>query len=929
MATIITKFSSTSSAVPTASDLVQGELAVNTADKRLFTEDSGATIIEIGTNPSSITTGAITASGTVTSSSGFSGNLTGNVTGDVTGNITGDVTGDVTGSISGGTVAGSTGTFSSNVTASGTLGVTGATTLSDNLTMSDGRLQITNSSFNLKTFELTGSANTTSSAVYLSANNLTTGKALEVVSFSADSSSRSLVRLANTSGVATGTTVLQIDQSSSGNALSVSGDSLFTGDITVTGNATISGNLTFGDADTDSISLNADVDSHILPNTDDTYDLGSTSKQWRNLYINGTANIDSLVADTADINGGTVDNTAIGSTTASTGNFSTLSINGTAITATAAELNVLDGITATVTELNYTDGVTSNIQTQLDTKAPLASPTFTGTVTIPDATVTGDVSFGDNDKAIFGAGSDLQIYHDGSNSYVEDTATGSLILKGADVVVKDSSNNDIAKFVNGGAAQLRYAGATKLATTATGIDVTGTATADYLTTQSTTPSLHFMESDTTNLNTRLRVASSDFQVHTIDDSYSSAKTRLLISNTTGDISFYEDTGTTPKFFWDASAESLGIGTTSPDKRLDVLSGTSNSDVAAFSGTATGRGLVISTFDDTGTNADAMVDFDAISSAGQLSFSTSTSERLRIDSTGNVGIGTTSPSSDLHIASSLATIRLEDSDIAGGAAYSLITGSSAGNMAFSADPDNVRSSSDIRFNVDGSEAMRIDSSGNLLVGKTAASGSTQGAELRADGRLLAVSTSDFAGYFNRRTTDGEIVRFVKDTTTVGSIAASGGALQVSGNTNSGLQFNSSAFVPMQNGATIDATIDLGSSVRRFQDIYATNGTIQTSDRNEKQDIEALSDAEQRVAVACKGLLRKFRWKSAVEEKGDEARIHFGIIAQDLQAAFEAEGLDAGRYAMFIHSTWTDEETGEERSRMGVRYSELLAFIIAAI
>ena len=78
-----------------------------------------------------------------------------------------------------------------------------------------------------------------------------------------------------------------------------------------------------------------------------------------------------------------------------------------------------------------------------------------------------------------------------------------------------------------------------------------------------------------------------------------------------------------------------------------------------------------------------------------------------------------------------------------------------------------------------------------------------------------------------------------------------------------------------------------------------------------------------------MLRKFRWKDAVEEKGDDARIHFGIIAQDLQAAFEAEGLDAGRYAMFIHSTWTDEETGEERSRMGVRYSELLAFIIAAI
>jgi len=92
---------------------------------------------------------------------------------------------------------------------------------------------------------------------------------------------------------------------------------------------------------------------------------------------------------------------------------------------------------------------------------------------------------------------------------------------------------------------------------------------------------------------------------------------------------------------------------------------------------------------------------------------------------------------------------------------------------------------------------------------------------------------------------------------------------------------------------------------------------------------LSEAEARVAVACKGLLRKFRWKDKVAEKGDEARIHFGIIAQDLQDAFAAEGLDAGRYAMFISSTWTDEETGEERTRLGVRYPELLAFIIAAI
>lgn len=130
------------------------------------------------------------------------------------------------------------------------------------------------------------------------------------------------------------------------------------------------------------------------------------------------------------------------------------------------------------------------------------------------------------------------------------------------------------------------------------------------------------------------------------------------------------------------------------------------------------------------------------------------------------------------------------------------------------------------------------------------------------------------------------------------------------------------------ADSDNLVDLGRVSARFDDIYATNATIQTSDQNEKQDIAELSEAETRVAVACKGLLRKFRWKSAVAAKGDEARTHFGIIAQDLQAAFEAEGLDAGDYAMFTSSTWTNDD-GEEQTRLGVRYSELLAFIIGGI
>ncbi len=180
-------------------------------------------------------------------------------------------------------------------------------------------------------------------------------------------------------------------------------------------------------------------------------------------------------------------------------------------------------------------------------------------------------------------------------------------------------------------------------------------------------------------------------------------------------------------------------------------------------------------------------------------------------------------------------------------------------------------------------------------------------------------------------EGNIIEFQKDSVTIGAITIKNSTVQI-GTSNTNLAFsdaNDALYSVNAAGVGRDGDTDLGKSDIRFDDIYATNGTIQTSDRNEKQDIEALSDAEQRVAVACKGLLRKFRWKSSVADKGDEARIHFGIIAQDLQAAFTAEGLDAGRYGMFINSTWTDEETGEERSRMGVRYSELLAFIIAAI
>ena len=300
-------------------------------------------------------------------------------------------------------------------------------------------------------------------------------------------------------------------------------------------------------------------------------------------------------------------------------------------------------------------------------------------------------------------------------------------------------------------------------------------------------------------------------------------------------------------------------------------------------------------------------------------------------------------------------------------YNIILGSYSGN----AGGLDIRTSNDYIVLSDGQGNPRgiFDGSGNFLVGKTTLDYDTPtGHVLRADGFYSSVRSGGNCADFNRLSSDGEIIRLSKDGSTVGSIGTQGSTRIYIGTFNgsqpAGIRFVSQS-VPYvapstSNGGASDNLQDLGAPSERWDDVYATNGTIQTSDRNEKQDIEELSEAEQRVAVVAKGLMRKFRWKSAVAEKGDNARTHFGIIAQDLQDAFTAEGLDADDYAMFTSNTWwekeisvdaveADEANGieakdaytymdtkdeatesyTEKTRLGVRYNQLLAFIISAI
>ena len=720
---------------------------------------------------------------------------------------------------------------------------------------------------------------------------------------------------------------------------------------------------------------------------------GSVTKKISRAELNNAIEQDVLAQvdiTSANIDGGTIDNTPIGSTTASTGNFTTvdtsgnvtvggnLTVNGTTTTVNSTTLDV-DDINITVASGAASAAAADGAGLTVDG----ASATFnyastgdkwtmnkpldvSGTVTMTGATTTGDINFGDNDKAVFGAGSDLQIYHDGSNSFISDASgTGNLKILTNTLQIKNSADTEIgAKFIEDGAVTLYHNNAEKLATTSSGIDVTGTVTADGLTV-STDGYRQLLLTYPDAFTSKLQVGFTNFYVQgsvTTDEltiaNNSSGQTKfinqskasLLIDNS-NDISFYDSTGVTQGFYWDASTQRLGLGLTNPAYVLDTNSFIKAGGLAVGSGanpktvsiakdgggsqmgidvhnlgTATGDDSVISF--ETQASREWTVGLDRSAASFNISKgSTLTSDpKLVVSDAGNVGIGTASIDNKLHLENA-GTLYLQIENTS--TANKFYLGNSGGNAILES-----TGAYSMNFKTNGSEAARFDSSQNFLVSKTAADISVVGVEARANGSLIATKDNDKPLLLNRLTSDGDAIEIRKDGTTGGSIGINSTRPYFINSASGGIRIGESGgqtvLLPCDTtGAATDNQADVGYSSSRWDDIYATNGTIQTSDRNEKQDIEALSDAEQRVAVAAKGLLRKYRWKSSVEEKGDDARIHFGIIAQDLQAAFEAEGLDAGRYAMFINSEWTDEETGEQKSRMGIRYNQLLAFIIAAI
>jgi len=626
-------------------------------------------------------------------------------------------------------------------------------------------------------------------------------------------------------------------------------------------------------------------------------------------------------------------------------------------------INVTGAITASGA---ITGTLATAAQTNITSVGTLSALTVTGEIT-----ANGGIALGDNDKATFGASDDLQIYHL-TNTYLENY-TGNLNItnNSNDKNIQLSTDNGSGGttsyiLINGneGTVNLSYYGSQKLITTSTGIDVTGTATMDGLTVDgdvsfdTNNAANPVVISRFGNTNESLSISINDSMTSFVSEQdetdttryggfefigrhAGTNRTRFKIDHTTGDISFYNAAGTSQALFWDASAESLGIGTTSPSSALEVVSGASlgsgftqsRSGHPTFGITNGGTdSLYFSLAPNGGSHQTFMQVRDDDTDVSSVAFSTSGSEAMRLDSSGRLGIGTTSPSSALHIKTSV------DNSLSQGLVIERSANTDKGYINYQGGAFQIRATDGdpIAFGQVSNERARIDSSGNLLVGTTDSNvyndATGTGTVIQSNGIMQLAANGGTPLYANRQGTDGDIIDFRKNGTSVGSIGSHAGIYTYIGTDDTALLFagNIDAVMPFSPSASNyrDNAIDLGTSSYRFDDIYATNGTIQTSDRNEKQDIAELSDAETRVAVAAKGLLRKFRWQSAVEEKGDNARTHFGIIAQDLQDAFTAEGLDAGDYAMFISSTWTDDD-GVEQTRLGVRYSELLAFIIAAI
>ena len=467
------------------------------------------------------------------------------------------------------------------------------------------------------------------------------------------------------------------------------------------------------------------------------------------------------------------------------------------------------------------------------------------------------VDLGDNEFIRLGNSQDLTMVHTSTQSIINQAGIGDLLIQ--------------------------KAGSTKLTINASGIDVTGSVTADGLTVDGditvndATPSLTLSDTGGTNQKfvvshngatsyLTFRNGTNYGALQFLADNGTTTATRQSISSN-GDISFYNTAGTSQSLFWDASAEALGIGTTSPVTPLTVgdfgdtaraatfHGGSIKLDGGAVSEIIIGDGNVAYMSIQTTDNATAMKIRDHSGNADLV-----TVERA----TGNVGIGRSSALIGTYLSKSFVYD-------AGGANFALgglsntnnavlsrftsfnVANSNSGNES-SANFYGVTSIESIVVTTDSNagadsggsllfktkpeagvltERMRIDASGNLLVGGTSTNPTGQnvaGAAIDSSGEGNFSVDGAEALRLNRKTSDGTIVSFMKDGTTVGSITSRTGAtlgliLNVTSGVGAGLSATSNAIFPIDETTTpVNNQISLGTEGFAFKDLRLSGGVV---------------------------------------------------------------------------------------------------------
>jgi hypothetical protein len=564
---------------------------------------------------------------------------------------------------------------------------------------------------------------------------------------------------------------------------------------------------------------------------------------------------------------------------------------------------------------------------------------------------TGDISLPDGAKAIFGAGSDLQIYHTGTNSTLVDSGTGTFYIAGTDIVFLDGTLSErYADFTFEGAAQLYHDNAAKLATTATGIDVTGTVTADGLTVDGTgafsgavtlnnaVPQLTLSNTSGTTKNNQLIYSDTGGILWRVG-------TDVSTNNNTNAYEIYQEGAGTR--FTIAASGNVGIGTSSPQEKTHsagrILSTTQYGSPTQRIGTSIGEnGNTRADIDFrrwTGAAANHGVGMIDVADTGVMAFYTdsktsntpATTERMRIDASGNVGIGTSTLTGgntilNLSRTGSGVGCNMQFANSHNGAFYVGLAGNTSGDAIL----HSVDGTAGMAFGTNNTERMRIDASGNVRIGTT----TNYGTEKFTVAGTVSVSDGTYP-YLNLRLGTGSHVESLGayQDLIVGTTGASASTifktadtermrLDASGNLLVGCTTLPSSSVK---GAAFLSSADQGrlyvsadsTAARDLAYFINPNGVIGTitttssstayntsSDERLKENITDANDAGDKIDAIK---VRQYDWKT------DGSHQDYGMVAQELMiVAPEA-----------VHQPEDPDQM------MGVDYSKLVPMMLKEI